>query len=206
MRRILLADDGPAIQKMLRLTFLDHPDFEVDCVGNGDEAIERIRDAAPDVLLADVHMPGASGYEVCRELKRTAPESPVLLLVGNLESFDEESAKACRADGHLRKPFDGQELLRRIGEIDSHAQKTFARTAPIPIYEGSKSQSPTSKESLVTEQVQLSDEQVDRIARRVVELLTDDQVRKIAWEVVPDMAEVVVRDRIRELETQVEEL
>jgi hypothetical protein len=50
----------------------------------------------------------------------------------------------------------------------------------------------------------LSDEDVDRIARRVVELLGDRTVRDVAWEVIPDMAEVIIRDRLRELEGQVE--
>jgi len=50
----------------------------------------------------------------------------------------------------------------------------------------------------------LSDEEVDRIARRLVELLGDKVVRDVAWEVVPDLAEVVIKDRLRELESQVE--
>ncbi|HEV7784390.1 MAG TPA: hypothetical protein VGQ28_03570, partial [Thermoanaerobaculia bacterium] len=50
----------------------------------------------------------------------------------------------------------------------------------------------------------LSDGDVDRIARRLVELLGDKTVRDVAWEVIPDMAEVIIRDRLRELESQVE--
>jgi hypothetical protein len=50
----------------------------------------------------------------------------------------------------------------------------------------------------------LSDGDVDRIARRLVELLSDKTVRDVAWEVIPDMAEVIIRDRLRELESQVE--
>jgi hypothetical protein len=52
----------------------------------------------------------------------------------------------------------------------------------------------------------LTDEQVDRIARRVVELLGENIVREVAWEVIPDMVEVVVKERIRELEAEVKEL
>ena len=50
----------------------------------------------------------------------------------------------------------------------------------------------------------LAEVNVDRIARRVVELLGDRAVRDVAWEVIPDMAEVIIRDRLRELEGQVE--
>ena len=51
---------------------------------------------------------------------------------------------------------------------------------------------------------QLSEADVDRIARRVVEMLGDKLVREVAWEVIPDMAELVIKDRIRELERQLE--
>lgn len=54
--------------------------------------------------------------------------------------------------------------------------------------------------------IELSDEQVESIARRVVELLGESIVRDVAWEVIPDMVEVVVKERIRELEAEVKEL
>ena len=50
----------------------------------------------------------------------------------------------------------------------------------------------------------LSDEDVDRIARRVIELMSDQTVREISWDVIPDLAEIVIKDRIRELENQVD--
>jgi hypothetical protein len=50
----------------------------------------------------------------------------------------------------------------------------------------------------------LSEEDVDRIARRVVQLIGDDVLRQVAWDVLPDLAEVVIKERIRELESQVE--
>ncbi len=55
-------------------------------------------------------MPGADGYEVCRQVKRSRPGTPVLLLVGTFETFDEAQAQSCGSNGHLKKPFDSQEL------------------------------------------------------------------------------------------------
>jgi hypothetical protein len=52
----------------------------------------------------------------------------------------------------------------------------------------------------------MSDDEVERIARRVVSLMGDKAVREIAWEVVPDLAEVIIRDRLKDLEGQVETL
>ncbi len=115
-RRILLADDSVTIQKVIELTFMDE-DFEVHAVSNGDEAVALLPQARPDFVIADVHMPGANGYEVCRRAKQELPGVPVLLLVGTFEPFDEGQARSAGADSFLKKPFDSQELLQRVQEL-----------------------------------------------------------------------------------------
>ena len=115
-RRILLADDSVTIQKVIELTFMDD-DYEVRAVGNGDEALAMLTALTVDFVIADVHMPGASGYEVCRRSKQLRPEVPVLLLVGTFEPFDEAQARECGANSYLKKPFDSQELLGRVHEL-----------------------------------------------------------------------------------------
>jgi len=115
-RRILLADDSVTIQKVIELTFMDD-DYEVRAVGNGDEAIAMLTALTVDFVIADVHMPGASGYEVCRRSKQLRPEVPVLLLVGTFEPFDEAQARESGANSYLKKPFDSQELLGRVHEL-----------------------------------------------------------------------------------------
>src|SRR5436305_14096799 len=128
-RRILLADDSVTIQKVIELTFMDE-DFDVKAVSNGDEAIAALPAANPDFVIADVHMPGANGYEVCRRSKQLRPQVPVLLLVGTFEPFDEAQARAAGADSFLKKPFDSQELLQRVEELI--AAKAPAAEAPLP--------------------------------------------------------------------------
>src|SRR5829696_5218556 len=124
-RRILLADDSVTIQKVIELTFMDE-DFEVRAVSNGDEAIAALQQMRPDFVIADVHMPGANGYEVCRRAKQQFPEAPVLLLVGTFEPFDESQARGSGADSFLKKPFDSQELLQRVQDL----MASRAATAP----------------------------------------------------------------------------
>jgi DNA-binding response OmpR family regulator len=68
-------------------------------------------------VLADVHMPGADGYEVCAAARQMLPGVPVMLLVGTFELFDADRAAQVGAAGHLKKPFDSQELLRRVREL-----------------------------------------------------------------------------------------
>jgi CheY-like chemotaxis protein len=123
MKKILLADDSVTIQKVVELTFMDE-DFEVETVGNGSEAISRLTATAPDLVITDIHMPGATGYEVCKRAKELHPGLPVLLLVGTFEVFDAAESESAGADGHLKKPFDSQELLRRVRELVSGAPAT----------------------------------------------------------------------------------
>jgi CheY-like chemotaxis protein len=142
-RRILLADDSVTIQKVIELTFLDE-DYEVKAVSNGDEALAVLAQVDPDFVIADVHMPGANGYEVCRRVKELKPNIPVLLLVGTFEPFDEGQSRSVGADSFLKKPFDSQELLQRVEELLSaraaaapaasafHAPAAFSSSAAEP--------------------------------------------------------------------------
>lgn len=78
-------------------------------------------------------------------------------------------------------------------------------TAPEPAWPAAPPVSPPATEARAAESLtpgKLSDEDVDRIARRVVELMSDQVVRNVAWEVIPDLAEMVVRERIRQLESE----
>lgn len=133
-RRILLADDSVTIQKVIELTFLDE-DYDVKAVSNGDEALAVLAQVDPDFVIADVHMPGANGYEVCRRVKELKPNVPVLLLVGTFEPFDEGQSRTVGADSFLKKPFDSQELLQRVEELLSSraaaAPTASAFSAPV---------------------------------------------------------------------------
>ena len=284
-KKILLADDSVTIQKVVELTFMDE-DFEVVAVSNGDDAVARVAEVQPDFVIADVHMPGANGYQVCRRVKEQRPRTPVLLLVGTFEPFDANEANAAGADSFLKKPFDSQELLQRAHDLigaagqapagsitttpademelwhpqdalpEEESGDLYAAGAPgaaedepagplghevpdeleleaSPWTEAEEGVGAAAAASIPPPQPApaapapppalaapapplaapaaaapanggLSDADVDRIARRVVELLGDQLVREVAWEVVPDMAELVIKDRLRELERQLE--
>ncbi len=288
-KTILLADDSVTIQKVVELTFMDE-DFHVTAVSNGAEAIARLGETRPDVVITDVHMPGANGFEVCRRSKELYPAVPVLLLVGTFEGFDADEAVRCGADGHLKKPFDSQELMRRVRELASAPSRSVpvppatpdfasfavpaeaAVSAPasasdaapelaaddiyalptpaedlwepiaeeIPVqdspgmYAPAESLADTATRFVAVQSTPealppgvssyfeaaepagaalapvaaagaaLSDADIDRIARRMVELVGDKAVRDVAWEVVPDLAEVLLKSRIRELESSID--
>lgn len=120
-KKLLVADDSITIQKVVSLTFANE-DIVIHSVSNGDQALEKIRSEAPDVVLADVFMPGRNGYEVCAAIKGDPALSkiPVVLLVGTFEPFDEAEATRVKCDGHLTKPFDTTELLELVHSLIEH--------------------------------------------------------------------------------------
>jgi CheY-like chemotaxis protein len=117
-KTLLLADDSVTIQKVVGISFASE-DIAITTVDNGDDAISRAREIRPDVILADVVMPGKSGYEVCEAVK-TDPDLrhiPVLLLTGTFEAFDEERAARAGAAGQIAKPFEAHTLVERVKHL-----------------------------------------------------------------------------------------
>ena len=104
--KILVADDNSNIQKMVALAFEDRG-VAVVAVGNGEAAVRRIPELAPDLVLADIFMPVRNGYEVCEFVKKDNrfAHVPVILLVGAFDPLDEREARRVGADGILKKPF-----------------------------------------------------------------------------------------------------
>jgi CheY-like chemotaxis protein len=94
-KTLLVADDSLTIRKVIGMV-LALEDFQITSVDNGIDAIARAREMRPDLVIADVLMPGRSGYEVCETLKSdpATASTPVLLLAGNFEPFDEARAWA----------------------------------------------------------------------------------------------------------------
>ena len=123
-RKLLLADDSVTIQKVINLTFADEG-VEVFAVSDGDTAMRRFNEFRPDIVLADVNMPGLNGYQICEELRgrEDAANIPVILLVGSFEPFDEDEARRVGANDWITKPFQSiRQLVARVtGLLDSAA-------------------------------------------------------------------------------------
>ena len=117
--KLLLADDSLTIQRVVNLTFADEG-IDVVVVGDGDAALSEIATSRPDIILADVHMPGPSGYEICSFLRSMAETAdiPVILLVGSFEQFDKEEADRVGANAFVTKPFQSiRSLVDQVKEL-----------------------------------------------------------------------------------------
>jgi CheY-like chemotaxis protein len=127
MSRILLVDDSPHAQRMGE-RILSEEGYEVVTVSNADSALIRLDDVDPDVVLADVVMPGRTGYDICQYLKMSPRHRHVrvILTAGVLEVLDEGNAKRVEADGTLRKPFEASALTSAVKPLAEAAAKDRA--------------------------------------------------------------------------------
>jgi len=115
MSRILLADDSPHAQRMGE-RILREEGFEVVSLTDGETSLLRLADVDPDLILADVFLPGKSGIEICRHVKNDARlrHVRVVLTAGLLEPFDEEEARRAGCDAILKKPFEASAVMETI--------------------------------------------------------------------------------------------
>jgi len=123
MSRILLADDSPHAQRMGE-RILREEGFEVVSLTDGDAALQRLHDVDPDLILADVFLPGKSGFDLCRHVKNDPRlrHVRVVLTAGLLEPFDEDEAKRAGCDAILKKPFEASKVMSTIDPLVKEAQ------------------------------------------------------------------------------------
>lgn len=133
-RKLLLADDSITIQKVVNLTFAEEG-IDVTAVGDGDAALEYLARETPDLVMVDVNMPGANGYQICEAIRsyEVTREMPVVLLVGSFEPFDEAEAERVGASAFMTKPFQSiRQLVATITEMmDAAAPVTTTENVPL---------------------------------------------------------------------------
>ena len=132
-QKVLLADDSITVQKIVKLS-LHEEGIEVIAFGNGSQAIAEIENIRPDLIMADVFMPGKDGYEVC-EFVKSHPQFkniPVILLVHAFEPFDPDRAKKVGADHQLTKPFQSiRTLVTTVKDLLQSQETAQTQTPPL---------------------------------------------------------------------------
>ena len=118
MIKVLLADDSVTIHKVVEI-ILTAKGYNLMSVSNGSDALEAMKSFKPNVVLADIEMPGLNGYELTSKIKEDPFQgnTPVLLLAGAFEQVDQALAAGSGADGILTKPFEADELVDKLMEV-----------------------------------------------------------------------------------------
>jgi len=114
-RRILVVDDEERMVRFIRMN-LEHDGFQVSEAFNGKQAIQKIRDVTPDLILLDVMMPDLDGFEVL-ETVREVSNVPVIMLTAKGEEDDRVRGLELGADDYVTKPFSPRELVSRVKAV-----------------------------------------------------------------------------------------
>jgi two-component system KDP operon response regulator KdpE len=114
-RRILVVDDEERMVRFIRLN-LEHDGFQVVEAFNGQQAMDRLRETLPDLVLLDVMLPDIDGFEVLR-LIRENNEVPVIMLTAKGEEDDRVKGLELGADDYVTKPFSPRELVSRARAV-----------------------------------------------------------------------------------------
>jgi len=114
-KKILVADDEPHIVAALQF-LLQRSGFEVLVARNGEEALQLVEAAAPDMVLLDVMMPVRSGYEVCRRIRERPEWDRIKIVMLSAKGRDAEVNKglALGADLYITKPFSTRDLVEKV--------------------------------------------------------------------------------------------
>ena len=113
--RILVVDDERRMVGFIRLN-LEQDGFEVIEAYNGSEALERLRDSLPDLILLDVMMPDIDGFVVLRTIREIS-QVPVIMLTAKSEENDKVKGLELGADDYVTKPFSPRELVSRVKAV-----------------------------------------------------------------------------------------
>ncbi len=112
--KILVVDDERAVRESLRRA-LELEGYEIELAGDGSEALYRLEsNEEPDAMILDVLMPGVDGLEVCRRLRGSGSNLPVLMLTARTQVEDRVAGLDAGADDYVTKPFALEELLARL--------------------------------------------------------------------------------------------
>lgn len=113
MEKILIVEDDRAVQRALKRLF-ESENYVVEVTPNGQSGLEAFRASPPSVVVLDLRLPGIPGNDVCREIKKTAPSLPVIVLSAKTDVADKVLLLETGADDYVTKPFSPRELLARV--------------------------------------------------------------------------------------------
>ena len=115
-RRIMIVDDDDSVRSLLRMT-LPEDEYEIDEATDGEQALARLDERVPELVLLDWQMPGRHGSLVLDELKSRHPKLPVIVLTAEIAAHHRSLAEALKVDVFLTKPFSPLELLETIERL-----------------------------------------------------------------------------------------
>ncbi|MFT8318080.1 MAG: response regulator YycF [Sporolactobacillus sp.] len=120
--KILVVDDEQPIADILQFN-LEKEGYKVSCAYDGEEALQKVEEENPDMVLLDVMLPIKDGMEVCREIRKTH-NMPIIMLTAKDSEIDKVLGLEMGADDYVTKPFSNRELIARVkANLRRHRQE-----------------------------------------------------------------------------------
>ena len=122
---VLAIDDSPTVRKLVAITLMRHG-YRVETASDGMEALARMQEMIPDLVLLDISMPHLDGYQICKVIKANAQTQtvPVIMLSGKDGFIDKVRARMAGAIDYITKPIEPKLLTRRIDKILGGTEQT----------------------------------------------------------------------------------
>ncbi|MDQ2749061.1 MAG: response regulator transcription factor [Actinomycetota bacterium] len=116
MPRVLIVDDDDTVASVV-VTYLERAGHEVERVSDGKAALDAVATNPPELMVLDLMLPEVDGLEVCRQVRRTHADLPIIMLTALGEAEDRIAGLEVGADDYVTKPFSPRELVLRIDSV-----------------------------------------------------------------------------------------
>ncbi len=180
---ILIVDDEPAILQLARI-YLEREGFHVQEASDGESALQVTNQTHPALIVLDVMLPKLDGYEVCRRLRASDNDVPILMLTARDEDIDKIIGLELGADDYLTKPFNPREMVARVRAILRRGDKKTPMESK-PVYLGNLEIDPISREVRVGSQtIDLRTQEFEllfTLAKQPGRVFTREQLLQLAW-------------------------
>ncbi|QFT91178.1 Transcriptional regulatory protein YycF [Bacillus sp. THAF10] len=183
-KKILVVDDEKPIADILKFN-LQKEGYEVHCAYDGEEAVNKVEEVKPDLILLDIMLPQRDGMEVCREVRKKY-EMPIIMLTAKDSEIDKVLGLELGADDYVTKPFSTRELIARVkANLRRHQQKTSDAEEPSEIAIGSLVIHPdaymVTKRGDMIELTHREFELLHYLAKHIGQVMTREHLLQTVW-------------------------
>jgi DNA-binding response OmpR family regulator len=202
-RRVLLVEDDHTIRSLLRLLFEDDG-YEVREAAEGAAALNAFASGAIDLVLLDLRLPGMSGFDVCREIRKTSGV-PIIIVSAQHDSHDIVAGLELGADDYVTKPFNDRELLARARVQLRHRDRGEAEAVLLGDVELRPSEGVVRKDGVSVQLTKTEFHLLCHLADHANQVLSRQQLLEAVWDYPPEGDGRLVDTHMARLRAKIED-
>ena len=202
-RRVLLVEDDHTIRSLLRLLFEDDG-YEVREAADGPGALRAFASGAIDLVILDLRLPGMSGFDICREIRKTSGV-PIIIVSAQQDSHDVVAGLELGADDYVTKPFNDRELLARARVQLRHRDRGEADAVLFGDLELRPSEGVVIKQGVPVQLTKTEFHLLCHLADHTNQVLSRQQLLEAVWDYPPDGDGRLVDTHMARLRAKIED-